>query len=185
MKRRIFIAINLPEEVKKRLAEWQARLRSDQNQNYGEVKWVKKDNLHITLIFIGYVTDDEMYEIINIVKETTKEHEPFMINLENIILGPPNKTPRMFWAQGEKSQELANLQADLQEKIEQRHGGKHAFRPHITLSRFKSSILKQLPKEVNEPFKAQIPVEKIEIMQSNLKRTGAEYSILESIPLGE
>lgn len=180
-KRRIFIAINLPEDIKNKLVEYRNKW---EHLDFNLIRWVDKDNLHITLVFIGYVGDDEMYEIINKTKEVAKKHEPFMIKLENIILGPPDKTPRMFWVQGEKSQEIANLQGDLEEKIEQKHGGRHAFRPHITLSRFKYNILKDLPRNLNEPFRAQIPVETIEIMQSNLKRSGAEYSVLESIELG-
>lgn len=182
MKRRLFIAINLPENVKKKLIEYQNKW-SELDPNL--IRWVKKSNLHITLVFIGYVDDDEMYEICKLTEQVAKKHNPFMINLEKIILGPPNKTPRMFWVQGEKSDELGKLQGELTEKIEQRSGAKYdAYRPHITLSRFKHPLLKSLPK-VNDPFHAQVPVETIDIMQSNLKRTGAEYSILESIPLGE
>ena len=184
IKRRLFIAINLPEGVKKKLVDWQRNMSACLGQDSGEVNWVKKENLHITLVFIGYVSDDEMYEICKITGEVAKEHNPFFINLERIILGPPGRTPRMFWVQGEKSQELGELQGNLEEKIEQRHGGRHAFRPHITLARFKYPIVKFLPKEVNEPFKVQIPVETIDIMQSNLKRSGAEYSVLETVELG-
>lgn len=180
-KRRIFIAINLPEEMKRRSADYQKKWA---NLDPNLIRWVKKENLHITLVFIGYVTDDEMYEIINSVKEIAKKHNPFFINLERIILGPPDKTPRMFWAQGEKSEKLGKLQGDLEEKIQQRSGGRHAFRPHITLARFKYPLVKSLPKKVDDEFKAQIPVETIGVMQSNLKRSGAEYSVLESIPLG-
>jgi len=91
----------------------------------------------------------------------------------------------MFWLQGEKSEELGKLQGDLTEKIEQRSGAKYsAFRPHVTLARFRTSILKFLPRELNDSFKVQISVETIEIMQSNLKRSGAEYSVLELISLG-
>lgn len=182
MKRRLFIAINLPRETKKRLEDYQ---KNWVNLDLNFIHWVGRKNIHITLLFVGYVNNDEMYEICGIVKEVAKKHEPFFINLERIILGPPNRTPRMFWVEGEKSQELADLQGDLEEKIEQRSGGRHAFRPHITLARFKPEILKFLPKEINEPFKNQIPVETIEVMQSNLKRSGAEYSILETITLGE
>lgn len=182
MKRRLFIAINLPEGIKKKLIDYQKKWESlDPNL----IRWIKKESLHITLVFIGYVTDDEMYEIINNVKEVAKKHNPFLINLERIILGPPNKTPRMFWVQGEKSKELGELQADLEEKIQQRSGGRHAFRPHVNLSRFKHELLKSLSREVNDEFKAQVSVETIEVMQSNLRRSGAEYSVLESIELGE
>lgn len=184
MKRRLFIAINLPEEVKNKLIRYQEKWTDLEPRS---INWVIKPNLHITLVFIGYVTDDEMYEICNIVKETAKKHEPFFINLERIAVGPPHATPRMFWVEGEKSQELADLQNDLENALA---GGSlakkesRAYRPHITLARFKYEIAKSLP-EVNEQFKAQIPVETIEVMQSDLRRTGPEYTVLESVSLGE
>jgi len=182
-KRRLFIAINLPENIKKKLIDYQ-RKWSDLDPKF--IHWVRENNLHITLVFIGYVDDDEMYEICNIVKEKARKHEPFFINLERIIVGPPNTTPRMFWVEGEKSQELANLQNDLENALS---GGNLAkkearpYRPHITLARFKYEIAKSLPR-VDESFKVQFAVETIEVMQSNLKRSGAEYSVLESIELG-
>jgi 2'-5' RNA ligase len=181
IKRRLFIAINLPEGVRKKLADYQKKWT---NLDPNLIRWVKKENLHITLVFIGYVDDDEMYEICRIVKEVAKKHNSLFINLERIILGPPKRTPRMFWVEGEESKELGELQGDLEEKIEQRHGGRHAFRPHITLARFKYDLVKSLSEKVDEEFKAQIPVNTIEIMQSNLKRTGAEYSVLETVELG-
>ena len=180
MKRRIFIAINLPEKVKNRLGDYREKWI---NLDSKSIRWVRRSNLHITLLFIGYVDDNELYEIIEKTKKTAKNHESFLIDLERIILGPLDKTPRMFWVQGKISQELADLQNDLEKEIEQRQGRKHALRPHITLSRFKSGL--DLPKDINEPFQASIPVESIEIMQSNLRRSGAEYSILESIQLGK
>jgi 2'-5' RNA ligase len=181
-KRRLFIAINLPENVKKKLAEYRYNYPQLEPKS---IRWVSKFNLHITLLFIGYVTGDEMYEICNLVKEIGKKHEPFFIKLERIILGPPNRTPRMFWAQGEKSQALADLQGDLNNIIQQRSGVKYnAFRPHITLARFSASVLKSLPENIDDPFKYEIPVESIEVMQSELKRGGAEYTVLESVELG-
>jgi len=84
-KRRLFIAINLPANVKKKLIDWQKNISIRLNQYSGEVNWVRKSNLHITLFFIGYVDDDEMYEICNIAKQVAKNHGPFTINLEKII----------------------------------------------------------------------------------------------------
>jgi RNA 2',3'-cyclic 3'-phosphodiesterase len=192
-KRRLFIAINLPESTKKKLIDWQikmvdflARSSFSEGGDPRQIRWTKKDNLHITLNFIGYVTDDEMYEICSLVKGVTKKHQPFFINLERIILGPPDKAPRMFWVQGEKSQELANIQTDLRDMIEQRSGVKYnAFRPHITLAKFKPLFMKTFPKEFEDVFKHQVPVETIEVMQSELRRGGAEYTILESVELGD
>jgi len=182
-KRRLFIAINLPENVRKRLAEWQGKWNLDSKY----INWVRKENIHITLVFIGYVDDDETYKICKIVREMARRHESFHLDLEKIITGPPDKTPRMFWVEGEKSQELANLQNDLENALNIGTGYKkeiRPFRPHITLARFKYQIAKDLPK-IDEQFRAEIPVETIEVMQSDLHRSGPEYTILEVVNLGE
>jgi len=187
-KRRLFIAINLPEEVKRKLAEWQEKTEIQLHPNHGEINWVRKENLHITLVFIGYATDDETYEIAKTIKEKAKKHEPFFINLERIITGPPDRTPRMFWVEGEKSQELADLQMDLENALS--IGGNYkkearAFRPHITLARFKYDVAKRIKEmgDIEEKINYQIPVDSIELMQSDLRRTGPIYTILESVEL--
>lgn len=192
MKRRLFIAISLPESFKSKLIEYRQKWY---NLDKKSIRWVNKLNLHIALFFIGYVSDDEIYDICNIVKETAKKHESFFIKTERIILGPvydesstKQLTPRMFWVEGEKNEKLAKLQADLESAITGKdYIGKEIrpYKPHITLARFRSSLLKSLPKGINEPFRFEIPVESIEVMESGLKKTGAEYLILESVNLGE
>jgi 2'-5' RNA ligase len=193
-KKRIFIAINLPEAIKKKLFDWELKL--EQEYGLGEfrgrnVSWVIKNNLHITLIFIGYATDEETYEIAKKMKEVAKKHQSFFINLESIVLGPTNKPSRMFWVQGEKSQELAELQSDLETALNMGSGHKEEVRaisPHITLARFKSSeIAKTITEKgtVEKKINYQIPVESIELMQSTLSRSGPEYTILELAELGK
>lgn len=191
IKKRLFIAINLPEQIKRKLFEWELKL--EQEYGLGEfrgrsINWVIRNNLHITLIFIGYATDDETYEIAKQMKVVAKNHKQFFIDLERIILGPPDGNARMFWVQGGKSQELADLQNDLNEEIQQLSGAKYnAFRPHINLARFKSNVAGTIREKGMTEIKInyQIPVESIELMQSNLKRSGAEYIILERVNLGE
>lgn len=186
MKRRLFIAINLPENIKSKLIEHRRKWADL------PVRWTPKVNLHITLIFIGEVGDDEMYEICNIVKEVAKRHNPFSINLEKIVLGPPNKFPRMFWVEGEKSEESAKLKDDLEDSLLASNNSgfrkkeTRASRPHITLGRIKQGLWRKLSlqPEINEKFEFGFPVETIEVMQSNLKRTGPEYTVLESVNLG-
>jgi len=186
-KRRLFIAVNLSENVKVKLSRYRDKWYDLEPKS---INWVRKDNLHITLVFLGYMTDDEMYGVCQIMKGVAKRHEPFSIKLERIIVGPPKATPRMFWVEGAKSQELAELQRDLEDSIAGRTYYKkegRMYSPHITLARFKYEAAKKIREtgEVNEPINIEIPVESIELMQSNLKRTGPEYVVLESIELGE
>jgi len=65
-KRRLFIAVNLPENIKKKLIDYQ-RKWIELDPKY--IHWVRESNLHITLVFIGYVGDEEMLEICHLAKE--------------------------------------------------------------------------------------------------------------------
>jgi len=92
MRKRIFIAINLPEEIKKKLSEYQSKLPDL------PIRWVKKDNLHITLVFLGYLNDEEILEVCKITEEAASQNSSFFINLKKICYGPPKKMPpRMVW----------------------------------------------------------------------------------------
>jgi len=188
MRHRIFIAINLPEDIKKRLSDYQ--------KNWPELpcRWTKKENLHITMIFLGYLNDEELLEVIKLVKEVVSQNQSFSINLNKILYGPPNKPPRMVWVEGKKSQELANLQKDLENALasseastKENSGEIRPYSPHITLGRIKTWEFRQIEleerPEISEEISLIFPVESIEIMESQLKRTGPEYTILESCPL--
>jgi 2'-5' RNA ligase len=182
---RVFIAINLPEDIKKFLAKYR--------EKWSELpaKWTAKDNLHITLEFLGDLTDQEIADACKIVKEVTKRHNVFSINLNKIIFGPAGKfPPRMVWAMGEKSKELSDLRSDLQKSLLESvrfSPENRGFAPHITLARisewqFKAIDPDERP-EVNEDINLIFTAETIEVMESKLKRGGPVYEILESCEL--
>ena len=181
-KHRIFIAINLPEDIKRELSKYQER--------WPELpaKWTAKDNLHITLEFLGDLTDEELGEVCVATKEVVEKHNFFSISLSKVLYGPPKKIPpRMIWVEGEKSDEFSNLKKDLQkyllEKIAFRPELK-SFSPHITLARINEWEWKKIEPEerpeVNENIEYIFTVESIEVMESVLKRGGPEYTVVES-----
>ncbi len=200
MKRRIFIAINLPEKVKKRLKEYQEKLEyAPRATPAGEVlrglsvRWTKAPSLHLTLIFIGYVSDEQMLEACRVAREVASGKEPFFINFKRIVLGPQGKIPRMIWLEGAVSRELNELKKKLEEALISRDAGlqkveSRVFDPHITLARVKMKQWREAqinPAEVEKKFEAQFEVNSIEVMESDLKYDGAEYATLESCPLTE
>ena len=191
MRQRIFIAINLPEDIKNKLLNYQSKWPDL------PVRWVKKENIHITLAFLGYLNNEELLEVLKITKEVAQKNQPFSINLNKICYGPPNqkKPPRMVWVVGEKSEKLGRLQNDFEnsfsnssvessEEFENR-----SYAPHITLGRIKQWEFRAIEPEerpiVDEEISLNFAVNSIEAMESQLKRDGAEYSILESFPLAK
>lgn len=185
---RIFIAVNLPEDIKEQFLAQQKRLRNL------PIRWVKKDNLHITLIFLGHLKDEEIAEVCKTTKETVQRTAPFSIKLKEVCYGPPGKTPpRMVWIVGENSLELAKLKDNLEKELLTTPNLNHlktdirAFSPHITLGRIRQWEWCQIEPEertvVEEKLSLSFDVRSIEVMESRLKRGGAEYIILEACPL--
>lgn len=192
---RIFIAINLPEEVKTELEKLEKEIESlfPPGLNRGMFRWVKKENLHITLLFIGSVRDEEIPKISQIVKDIAQSQKPFSLRIEKVSYGPPKKIPpRLIWVEVRRKPELSEIAKKLKKemaesgilrKVEQRE-----FSPHITLARIKSFWWKRIEPEERPEIEREIAldfeVNSIEIMESKLKKTGAEYTTLESAKLG-
>ncbi len=170
MLHRIFIAIRLPDFVKNELLAYK--------EKWPELpaRWTKLENLHITLAFLGNISDKEIEELKIKVGEIAKKHRPFQLNFTKIAYGPTEKNPKMIWAIGEESKELLMLQKDL---------SKTPFTFHVTLGRLKEFEFSRIDPEerpqINEEISFSFRVESIEIMESKLKRTGPEYTILESV----
>ncbi|MFA6190058.1 MAG: RNA 2',3'-cyclic phosphodiesterase [Candidatus Staskawiczbacteria bacterium] len=183
---RIFIAINLPSDIKKQLF-----LYSEKWLDL-PAKWTPKDNLHITLEFLGALTDQEIGEICVVVKEVAERHESFSVNLNKVLYGPPNKMPpKMVWAEGEKSKELAELRQDLENSLGEKVAfvpENRAFAPHITLARISAMEFKYIEPEerpeINENIDLSFTVESIEVMESEMRKGGPIYTVLESHELG-
>jgi len=188
MRHRIFIAINLPEDIRKELIFYQSRWPEL------PIKWTKKENLHITLVFLGYLSNEELLEVYKAAKEAALESKPFSVNLNRICYGPPRKIPpRMIWVEGEKSKEFTLLKNNLEkfligsDKI-RFSSENRSFSPHITLGRIKvwewRKIEPEERPEIEEEIALDFEVSSVEVMESKLKRGGAEYVILENVNLG-
>lgn len=209
---RIFIAINLPSDVKKVLSGYEKKWSRSQNDRGSSiesgpdlpVKWTSAENLHITLVFLGDLTDIELGEVCVTVKEITKNHNSLNVHLYKVDYGPDDKAPtdganfaeaklrlasrpRFIWAGGEKSKELSLLKKDLQEALLKKVSFMpelRTFSPHITLARINTFSWRQIEPEerpdVNENIDLTFTVESIEIMESELKRGGPQYTVIES-----
>jgi 2'-5' RNA ligase len=189
MQRRIFIAINLPDNVKKKLQEYQ-REWADL-----PVRFTKKDSLHLTVLFIGYVNDEQTLDICRNIREIGKKHQPFELGFNRICLGPSGKSPRLIWLEGKKSEALVNLKRDIEGIMALGQNDSRAlaeiekelkvFVPHITLARIRQIEWRKLETspQIDKDISISIPVNSIEVMESELKKGGVEYTILESAAL--
>lgn len=178
MKHRLFIAILLPEEIKEKLIDFQRRFKKF------EVRWTKSENLHLTLAFLGYTDQREIERIKEIIKKIAQKFSPFILNLNQITLGPDSKRPRMIWAVGEAKAPLKELVEDLKNQLTREKifvDRKYPFKVHLTLARAKGKELygRKIDKKIDLTFS----VKEIALMESRLSPKSAEYKILEKYPL--
>ena len=186
-KHKVFIAINLPGEVKRYLAGF------GQKWPGLPAKWTPQENLHITLVFLGDLTDEELGEVCVTAKQVAASHEGFEINLNKVGYGPDDKLPpRMVWAMGDKNKQLSVLKNDLQDALVEKINFKpeyKTFAPHITLARISTFLWRQIEleerPEVGESVELNFLVESIDVMESEAGKNGPSYTIIESLSLKE
>lgn len=193
-KKRIFLAINLPQAIKEAISQQKKEIESlfPEEVRPGLLRWTKKDNIHITVLFLGNLTEAEITKLELITKEAVNKKDLFSLQLKGLDYGPPGKIPpRMIWLQLEPNQQLADMVQAIKRKSLQtgllKYDDKRPFSPHITLARIKTWQWKKIEPEerpmIKRKLDQQLTVESIDIMESRLKRTGAEYDILKSLRL--
>lgn len=191
---RIFIAVNFPKEIKEKLC----------NLTYQWLelpfRWVRCEDIHLTLVFIGNTDEEYLLKTINELKEVGESIEQFQIKLTKLTIAPSLKHPRYVWVEVEAKEQLKELYSVIIKKL--RFAGirlkkdRYSFSPHVTIGRLKSEArplgLRQglgtrvKGREINieQTLNWSVSVDSFEIMESFLSRSGARYSILQSYKIG-
>jgi len=187
MIQRIFIAISLPEEIKKDLI-------GIQNQYNLPVKWVDSESLHITLLFLGAVRSDQVNRIIRITEKIASKYPTFSLNFKKITYGPNASVPPKFvWLRGEDNDLFEKLRNEIDQKLKSEKlyylsGQRDETKIHVTLGRIRKWEWAKVDPEdreiVDQAVDFKIPVNEILIMESKLTPgRPPKYSILERVPL--
>ncbi len=176
-KKKIFVEIDVPNNLRKRLAQ-QIAPWADL-----PIKWMKEENFHITVAFVGYVDESMIPEICEKVSQAVENIESFELEFDQIVLGPDPKDPKMVQLTGQPNVDLGMLNEEVERSLDMRPTAHKEFRPHITLGRIRKIKWDELIEkpEIFEKIKVSMSVDSVSIMES--KGGGAEYVSLEECPL--
>lgn len=172
---RIFTAVEIPEKAKLSIYNLIKNIKTEAN-----IKWVKKDNFHITLKFLGEVKS--LSSLKNILKESVNDFEPFNISLSGLEAFPSKSRVKVLWIGLDKGEnELKNIYKNIEDKIVDLgfKKEKRDYTPHITIGRVKKGILKFPEIEFSYP---PFPATKITLFESILKPSGPIYRIINRFP---
>jgi RNA 2',3'-cyclic 3'-phosphodiesterase len=135
---RTFIAIDPGKEIRARLVSLQEVLARAET----EVKWVERENLHVTLLFLGEVDERDLPAVCKAVAEVAAQTLTFPMGVQTVGCFPNPRRPRTLWAGvGEGSQALCTLHDALEPPLLELgcyRREERQFTPHITLGRVKS-----------------------------------------------
>jgi 2'-5' RNA ligase len=179
MKRKIYISINLPKRTRKSLARVMERWEGL------PIKWTKEDNLHLSLLFLGFVDDDTSLEVCQKLTALCEQEEMFDILLNTIKLSPSPEDAKRVVLTGEPSEELRLLMEHIEKELGIFTSAKKEFRPHILLGKVRKKQWDELPEkpEVKRDFPLMVGVESVDVMASDFESEEGEYVIVESCPL--
>ncbi|MFH1403657.1 MAG: RNA 2',3'-cyclic phosphodiesterase [Candidatus Altiarchaeota archaeon] len=179
---RCFIAIPCPHEVKERLTEAQESIIQ-----CGRMKAVEKENMHLTLKFLGDISKTQAEKTANALGELNSG--PFNIHVAGIGAFPNQGRPKVIWAGVSEGAEQAirlHEEADARLKdIGLREDDR--FHPHITIARVKQledckrllDAIKKLSRRSYGTYLA----DRILLMESSLTPKGPEYRTVCEKPL--
>jgi len=179
---RTFIAIALPSEIKHKIAEIQRELQSCNCA----ATWVKPENLHLTLKFLGDITDTRADEVKMIIYEAARQFKAFKASWGDFGFFPNERRPRVFFLSTHREELLRSLADCLQEKLTAiGFERENKFKSHLTLARIKGpKNIDCLKKKLSSiSLEGYLPVDEITFFKSTLTPRGPIYEIIARSPL--
>lgn len=186
--RRLFFAVSLPPQTQERALKLVLSFNIPENQ----VRWVRRENLHITLKFLGDVETEKIPAICDAARLVTGRFSPIAMKLAGLGVFPNHERPRVVWIGAEGEIEiLASLEAALSQALEPLGfaADERRYTPHITIGRVKNDMARgKISRIIRDGLHTQIgdaSVESISLYESSLKQGGPVYSVIETFPLGK
>ena len=178
---RCFIAIKLPSDIRNQIGSYIRELTSLTSK----VKWVRSDNLHLTIKFLGEIEPNLVEKINEKLDSINQAGRPFDLRVAESGCFPGRNRPKVFWLglDQNEGEELIRIQKWLEERLNEIgiERERRKFSPHLTIGRVKgadnfSDLYSYLDRN---PFQSKVfKVEQVCLIRSFLKPTGAEYKDL-------
>lgn len=172
---RLFIALELPQEVRQKLALLRVETPG--------VRWVAAEQLHLTLAFLGDVAEEKLAPLLQALGKVL--FKPFLLQFDKLGCFPHPRAPRIVWIGLQPHPLLNDLAAGIRSAVsdaaiilEDR-----PFTPHITLARLKvpnQQIAAAFERQTIAGRVPPIEVQEFALVQSRLTQAGAVHTLLQS-----
>lgn len=184
--KRVFSAIELPKDAQSLVEAYSARLAKEFPE--ARARWSKTEKIHLTVRFFGNVDDLALKEIVDAYKKRSAVFSPLRLSVEGTGVFPGPRRPKVLWLGVSGAKKLALLKSKIDDELAAAGFGpeERDFKPHLTIARLKD------PPKARELAQRHLSLEfepvrfnatRIVLLESVLKPTGPEYSLIESADL--
>lgn len=182
MKKRLFIAIRCDRGIEKEIVPIMKKLKISAGQKELEMRWTPPENFHVTVVFIGESSKEEIPLIEEKMRQVAAHHAPLTLKIAGIGAFPTDQSSRVIWLGVQNSKNLRRLQAELAQEITNRDH--QEFSPHLTIGRLRNP---HSTKDLISPFVrksiGKVQVSEIVLYESIAKQAFPTYRPIVSIPL--
>jgi 2'-5' RNA ligase len=189
---RLFVALNIPADVKRELQAVQLRVRAQIGRNEG--RWCTAEQMHLTVRFLGEVAPNAVRPLTQKLEAVCSLWQPFVVSATGLGCFPPRRPPRVLWAGLiNKNGELNRLQRSISETTEAftKEPPDVRFQAHVTLARFPfihplsaNQLAKICSESVSQAY-GSWTVPELALIQSVLSSAGSHYTTLARLPFAD
>ena len=176
---RLFVALEIPAAVRDNLATLIEELRNSEPK----ARWVRPENLHVTLKFLGE-TPSEKLEAIQNALSAVRSEQAVRLDFRGLGFFPNEKRPRVLWAGMDALPNVQSLAASIEQALEKLGFPREdrEFTPHLTIARFSSpGVTEKLRAAIQQNMgreSGSVRTNEFHLIESKLKPSGAEYTRL-------
>ena len=187
---RIFIAIKMPDAVIGKITEVSRYFQSQTPAD--ALKWVETENLHLTLRFLGEISEETLKKVQSILPQAVMGQPSFTLSVEGLGMYPSPGQPRVVWLGIRGSQPMTTLHTQLEAVLAKAGIEKEdrPFHPHLTLARVRQRTDRATAHQIGETltqFKVgslgAFQVDEIHLIESQLTPQGPVYTARAIAPL--
>jgi|GEM_PF-436580 len=177
--RRLFVGVPLSARLQKRLSSEVSAWKT-----YPIIP-TRNGNFQVTLMFLGFIMEEEIPRIIESLEDAVIDIESFQIDLTE-IRAEPTEHPTTIYLTGEPSEELVTLRNSVAEALDYLTAQSKSFRPHVTLAKVRRGKYEALEEKPSFDKSLHViePVDSITLFESTTVDGKRAYLPLAEFPLG-
>ncbi len=187
---RTFIAVALQDHIIDAVNKF--LLKTTQEVKNNKISWVKKENLHITIKFLGEIKENQVEIVEKVLSEVAKYIKSFEVEVKEMGVFPNINSPRVIWIGiKDETKSLSSIANFVEEKLSQFDFPKEnkEFTAHLTIGRVKKLTDINEIKTYIEKYKnidlGKNKIDNITFFQSILHPQGPQYIVIKKFSLNE